>query len=383
MNQSASEGPFDTGDVIMNKYLNYCQERFHYHKTNSRITAERYIEKEQGKTVQRFKSSHSIYLDTNYLLMLRDYKLNRLEDPSRIELCNLIYKVKQSKNVIFPYTHTTFQEIIKQTDTLTRSITAQVVDELSQGIIIKPSLIRRQHEYQMFLFGLDPIDNLDLFIHASIGYALEVYGEFSLTFPKGWSQPDTEIFKKMIFDFNRRLTLEDKISIYTQSGPGEEALDRLSNLFVTLNNGKFQHQNLEHNYNTILFQELLSGISGFLESKGISGEPNQWLSRTLTINAMSHFQKTPNTLHLSSDRITSALHAQLRHERDQKYKPTDIFDFSHAADAVPYCKAFFTDISLHKRLCSKRLQFDKIFGCYITSGNEGPRNYLVSLLGNS
>lgn len=373
------EKPFNTGDAIMDKYLNYCQERFLFHRANASMAASDYIEHEKIKTIQRYNSSHPIYLDTNYLLLLRDNKLGRLKDVDRIELCRLIYNAKQSTNIIFPYTHTTFQEIIKQTDPTTRSATAQVVDELSQGIVIKPTVLRRPYEYEMFLIGLDSIDNRELFIRASIGYALELYGELRLTFPNNWNHPDTDVFKKVIFDFNRSLTLDDKITIYVKNSEKSE-LDKLSNLFTTLNEGKFEHQNPEHNYNTILFQELLSGMSGFLESKGVQGEPNQWLARTLTLNAMSHFTKCPHTLHLSSDRITAALHAQLRHERNQKYKPTDIFDFAHAADAIPYCKAFFTDKSLQKRLCSKPLEFNHLFGCHIASGIEEPTQYLRALL---
>jgi hypothetical protein len=62
-----------------------------------------------------------------------------------------------------------------------------------------------------------------------------------------------------------------------------------------------------------------------------------------------------------------------------KFDGHDIFDFYHAALAIPYCDALFCDNPMATRLRNKPCQFGKIYDTQILRRPEEIRDYLTVL----
>ena len=69
---------------------------------------------------------------------------------------------------------------------------------------------------------------------------------------------------------------------------------------------------------------------------------------------------TLRTLH-----IETSIHAAVRWNKGQNFKANDFFDIQHAAAAVGYCDAFFTERSLANVLTRSDLALDKLYNCTV------------------
>lgn len=74
--------------------------------------------------------------------------------------------------------------------------------------------------------------------------------------------------------------------------------------------------------------------------------------------------------------IQASIHASVRWDKRRQVEPNDIFDFNHAADALPYCDAFFTERSLHSTLSAVHVGLDRLYECKICSHIDDAVAYL-------
>jgi hypothetical protein len=90
-----------------------------------------------------------------------------------------------------------------------------------------------------------------------------------------------------------------------------------------------------------------------------------------------HGKATLRTLH-----INTCLHAAMRWNKGQKFKANDFFDYQHAAAAVGYCDAFFTERTLCSVLTRGDFALDKLYACTVVSTPEAALRY-VRLFGTA
>lgn len=77
--------------------------------------------------------------------------------------------------------------------------------------------------------------------------------------------------------------------------------------------------------------------------------------------------------------MLATLHAAVRANRGRKFKPNDLPDFDHAAAAMGYCDAFFTDHKLCKLLTLPPVQLATFFGCRVLSEVRDAVQWLEAL----
>jgi len=65
--------------------------------------------------------------------------------------------------------------------------------------------------------------------------------------------------------------------------------------------------------------------------------------------------------------IGAMLHAAISSEAKRKIKPNDVFDFRHAAAALPHCHAFFTDGKLAALITSGHMKLDRLYDCKVVA----------------
>lgn len=84
---------------------------------------------------------------------------------------------------------------------------------------------------------------------------------------------------------------------------------------------------------------------------------------------------TLRTLH-----ILASLHAAVRWDKQRQLKGNDFLDFQHAAAALGYCDAFFTERSLRSMITSSHVALDRRYGCHVVASPEEADAYLRRLL---
>ena len=78
--------------------------------------------------------------------------------------------------------------------------------------------------------------------------------------------------------------------------------------------------------------------------------------------------------------IHAGLHALFRWEyRDKLLTANDMFDFTHAAAALAYCNAFFTEAELANSIKHPRLKLNDRYGCFVTNSTRDAVSFLRSI----
>ena len=117
----------------------------------------------------------------------------------------------------------------------------------------------------------------------------------------------------------------------------------------------------------------------------VSGEPSPEQRRTIenpfknlfaTSLERDRSRDTLRTMH-----IMASLHASLRWNKGRKFRGNDLFDFNHAAAALAYCDAFFTERSLRTMVTQEHIALDKLYGCHVATEIDEAIAYLRDLVG--
>lgn len=83
---------------------------------------------------------------------------------------------------------------------------------------------------------------------------------------------------------------------------------------------------------------------------------------------------------LRTSYVLASIHAAVRAAKGRKFKPNDLFDFDHAAAALGYCNAFFTDDKLAKLLTRAPLEFDQRFDCPVVADSASAVEMLARVV---
>ena len=82
---------------------------------------------------------------------------------------------------------------------------------------------------------------------------------------------------------------------------------------------------------------------------------------------VSGFRKRRLIEQLPTLHVIASCHAAVRWNRGRRFKENDLLDFNHAAAALSYCDAFFTERSLQVLVTKGPLTLDKELSCEVVS----------------
>ncbi|TAK63727.1 MAG: hypothetical protein EPO24_03955 [Bacteroidetes bacterium] len=331
-----------------------------------------------------------IYLDTKYWIYLRDAVLKK--QPSfRLEIYYLLQYLVDNGIAICPLSYHVFAELMKQPFEK-RMATAIIMDELSKQVcFINPSLIQGQEivnfisQLQIKSKGLEPF-NSSKYVWTKIGF---IFGEQFPTFAE-LSDNDVKPIRVGFFNYLSQFTLVQMLEKI-----GDKFLPSKSNdIEEKLNIGKDTHQNWK-TFRDVYRQEI-KGILDLLQeeikevilfklrnqSKYSMNSDDINLSDDVKKMSWIIYQSLDNNTvgkELPSIRISCGLHAYFRYNKGQRFKKNDLIDFGHAAWALPYCHAFFTERRLAEWVCNSFLQFDRVYETKVLSDDNKVLEYLHKL----
>ena len=285
-----------------------------------------------------------------------------------------------------------FLELMKQPYTPSRRIgTAQLIDELSLGTSMVSSRIVMGTEIRAFLLrakGHTQLYPMQELIWTKVAYVL---GD---TYPSlAQLSPAEELsVQKSFFDHLWGYSLSDMVEIIGDAFP-------LSNPFVELSreinekNDQFKDElrSFTQTYDTELrgaieiagetAADVIHQLAEQEAGTGLSPTPQERASVVnMCRNLLYHaFRKRETRDALRLLHIGTSIHANMRWDKERKFKPNDFYDFEHAMAALSYCDAFLTEGPLHDLVTRPSVNLEAVNGCRVFSDVEAAANHVGQL----
>lgn len=364
------------------------------HRQEPGLTPDQYIRRlmiELGEMVSQRKK---IYLDTRYWIFLRDAAMGR---PQRAVHTVLLQQLRQTVSqgiALCPISDVMFTELLKQSDDTTRVATARVVDELSCGVALCLEDQRIGTELAHFLYDVGAHGDVHSLSHLVWTKLCFVWGEH---YPQGTSfAPETErAMQKAFIDHQWTMSLE---KIVRMLGPVEllKAAD-YEGTARRLNEGSRAHMNELRSFTQLVVNELAGILDLYKERladimaqiyEREQGKPpnlspsqredNEAKMRTVFINL---FRLRPQFMAQRAPTlyVGAKCHAAVRWNRNKNLTANDLMDFHHAAAALGYCDAFFTDNPLKVMLTQNHVRLPSELGRFITADDVEALKFVEGL----
>jgi hypothetical protein len=318
-----------------------------------------YLKNKRLEISGSLKGRIPIYLDINYWIKIREERKNTL-DSEKQPLTKLI-ELSASKKCFFPISEMTFWEIMKQSDTITRKQTFDIVELLSGGISIISMKERVYLETKVWLLKVLGKETHD--IEELIWSKLPL----ELTYNYISQNPLFEVQKKLV-DKLEQSSINDLVESSLQTFTYKDNVDFFNEQFK-----KYAHENKTER------EVFLSELGGYIDANlerikdVMSSMFYSEHKRLPTVEEMEN-DKLPQVIYngfkmdkikdeLPVLHIVPSLHAWTRWKQKPFIDGNDTIDFYHASFALPFCDYFFTDRRLRSGIIESKL--DKLYKCTV------------------
>lgn len=359
------------------------------HRKSPDIDLRQYTRNMQVELANSLHRRRAIYLDLNFWIGLRDAE-NTSGSSLYSDLLTALRQAVSASNAFCPISDSCFLEVFKQSDPVTRRKTAELIDELSLGVTIIPFDIRIGTEIAHLLHAArtpDQVFMLDELVWTKLSYVLGYYSPQVSMFDHATGRA----IEKAFFDHMWTIPLTEIERLIGKSMPRGYP-DHHAQLADKLTQGIQEHATGLKSFDQAYEHELV-GVLDFYAGRAadilcdmappsLGPRPGKGTSEFkdieqhclgLLVAAMKTEcgRKTLRTLH-----IETCMHAAVRWNKGQKFKANDFFDYQHAAVAVGYCDAFFTERSLNSVLTRSDMALDKLYGCTVVWTPESALEYV-------
>lgn len=362
------------------------------HRASPEVSLDRHTRSRLLELGTMLAPRKAIYLDLCFWILLRDAMRSGASDVGLHMLSTLRGLVK-SGVAFCPISDSTFLELFKQTDSASRVATAALIDELSLGVTLVPFHLRVGTEFAHYVHSAKPGASL---------YPLRELAWSKLSYVMGFVHPT-----KMAFDAATNLAIQkaffdhmwDNVSLVQMCSHLGESFVHADPLHFRQTASNLNEQNQIHAADLKSFRKtykdeligvldlfagtlaqilapMLPSEAGPLPAEGAAERAEvdrQCLSFLVGALGTEDGRKAIRSLH-----IKCLLHAAVRWNKKQALKPNDLFDFDHAAAAIGYCDAFFTDGPLRVMLSRRDLGLIEDFRCFVGSEVEECQRYLAN-----
>lgn len=358
------------------------------HAKKPDISIEDYVHDLRVSLGLEVSNKKKIYLDKRYWIFIREAHMGRARKSIHMDLLSKLREFVDSKNGICPISESLFCELNKQTDIKTRRATAELIDELSLGVSLCPFYERVGTEIANFIYkagGLE-VYKLNELVWLKLSYTLGVIWPSISSLEK-----ETEkLIQKAFTEHMWNISLVEVIDALAKG----ENIDppTFDDLAKNLNVNNAAHSEEITNFEQAYLAEISGGFSLFksvavdildglfLKTTGqrscISMEERTKYENELHVYFVNLFKSGKVSKQLPSLHVHAKCHAAIRCDKQRKIKSNDIYDFQHAAGAVGYCDAFFTENPLKILLTSRHVALDREIGCTVISDEIEAVKYL-------
>lgn len=346
-------------------------------------TADEYLHDRQVALGREVSSRVRVYLDTKYWLHFRDHVLGRKTQPGIPELYERIRSLVNAGRVICPLGVYSVAEVQMQADAGTRLRTAHLMDELSSSVILAPESRRIPVEIRRFLNRrvLDPPEDLSrsTSVWTRPSWMVDPYDPGG---DDGATPGERLASRKAAIDAAWGTTATDIVA----QAPGALPMNAFSSYAAPiLNIDKPTPEPITGPFARVFLRELLVALDMYrhaIEEEmdrflvAHAGPDLDWRRRRdarvrqigveLIYGAFAD-KRSGIDQDLPFFRIIPGIMAVYRNDRQRRFKPNDLFDFYHAASALPYSQLYLTETSMRHLLTSRPLAFDTLYGTSVVA----------------
>ena len=361
-------------DIVMDYVFTFDE-----HVNSPEIGVEQYIRSKCIGLSRVVNSKKVVYFDTKFWLVVRDIVLGRYKGALEQEFYKEIVRHVEEGRLIFPISQDVFLEVIKQSDSETLGQTVALMDRLSCGV----SLIDFEERLEL---------EIKYFLCSSAGKSAYECREMvwtKLAYNMGFVTPSNQnispetdkAIQKAFIDHMWNISLSEIITTISENG-GLSGLN-MPRMSEKLNEGKFNHAHENNSFKQMFLSELAGALDGYgdIVAKCMEdmdeAETGETLSEEERKNSDSGkglrnaiynlFRLNKAKSYFPTFDVISGLHAAIRWDKKQKYQNNDLHDIRHAASALPYCDAFFTEKRLTHLITQKATSYDKKYSCVVAS----------------
>lgn len=316
-----------------------------------------------------------VFLDTNFWVWARQAAFGETDEAELISLLGALRMAVQSGKVFFPITHDLIEEFSKQPPELLEG-TMILVDLLSLGVAMVPHHERVAIEIERFTARAHPE-------HPPKPRTLWTSYAFALGYedlrPPGiavddallvlmaetaWMAPPSRLARNLdaaMFDARAR----------------SQRLADLLNEQAALHAHELDGRASAVRHEVAGAASMIEGIAAreyrrMAEAAGHLAEArdipkSRAVGKRISNMVAIALEQEVNQRAFGSLYIGAMLHAAIRSETKRKIKPNDVYDFRHAAAALPHCCAFFTDGPLAKLITSGHMKLDRLYDCTVVA----------------
>lgn len=325
----------------------------------------------------------AIYLDLCFWILLRD-AMRTGESSAGVRMLATLRSLVNSGIAFCPISDSTFLELFKQTDSASRLATAELIDELSLGVTLVPFHLRVGTEIAHYLHSAKP--------GASV-FPLRELAWSKLSYVMGFVHPT-----KMAFDPVTNLAIQkaffdhmwDNVSLAQMCAYFGDAFVHADPLHFRKTSANLNEQNRIHAADLRSFRrtykdeligvlDLFAGTLAQILAPKLPPEAGPLPADGTAEREEVDRQTEGGRKAIRSLHIKSLLHAAVRWNKKQALRPNDLFDFDHAAAAIGYCDAFFTDGPLRAMLSRRDLGLKEDFGCLVSSDVDECQQHLARI----
>jgi hypothetical protein len=357
------------------------------------VTIDAYVRRRQIDLGCAIRATPKVYLDTNFWIWLRDASMGRGSSKAQSLLARLRRAVGAGF-LLCPISETLFLELFKQRDLLTRRATAILMDELSRGVALLDAERRTMTEVGYFVYQtLSPRElyELDEIVWGKVGYVLGVLH------PEIEGLPADLLlrFQQDCFDAVWDTPLASFVEALGDDPTDTSSFDDLA---TRLNRETKEHAAGLKSFQGTYRAEVRGGAdlvgpaiaeavtdiaikqgrvaNDFKTPSGDRPSLERW--KNIVAYALAA-DKGDARMVLRSIHIHASLHAAHRWDKQRKFEGNDIADFQHAAAALAYCDAFFTEQPLRTMIQQKHVALDQLYNCTVASRLGEAEAYLDNL----
>lgn len=335
----------------------------------------------------------ALYLDQNFWITLRKAEAG-LAGEAELELLRLVRQATQSGLAFCPISESVFLELLKQDDVQSRLRTARLVDELSLGVSLASVDNRIAAELKHFIYSsskepplLHPLRHL---VWTKMMYVLGL----AHPLPTSFDAKTTLAVQKAFFDKAWSISLVEVVNKIESNFP--QSNEMFFRLATSLNGGSLQNsagiRNFKQAYHAEsqgvvdamddILMEVLGDIAAKHKEPLPARESEAWqkLRNGWRGQIFIALQEDVGRNRLPTAHVLAALHAAFRWDKGREFEANDFYDFHHAAAALGYCQAFFTEGSLRAVATANNVRLDKLHGCRVESTVSGAIDCLRALL---
>lgn len=374
-------------------------EAIEFHLQHPDIGPEEYLHAREMLLAAEVLKRTRIFLDTRYWLLIRDHLRGTRRNPQIGRLYDALLALVGDKRAVCPVSVTVVGEVLKQNDRASRMATAELIQRLSESVVIQPELRRIRREVRSFvsrgLLGAAPHPPLVELVWTRPWWMVVGPEPMIGTWPPELRRAAAKASIDVLWD----ATIVD----YVRGGdawPLQRPYSELHDAFPQfaadqLNEGRsdpwqdlgtFDPHFLAHLEVALEMHrhDIEDVLDVFFERQfgttiGISVATESRAAAPVCDWIRTAFRENRVGTELPYFRIIPGILTAFELNRARKYRRNDLTDFFNAATALPFCNIYLTESSFRHLLTTKPLAYDRLYETRVISDVSEAANAIERL----